>query len=291
MSITLGEVQMTEIGRVAEVRPEAGSKEEHLRAQLHQFDGRWKGGYFEGDPLDPLGDSTYRELGYISSLYATYLCCIKPYVGSSTIALEIGPGRGAWTKAILTCKPQEVWCLDALSREHNGFDDYVGIRENVNYVQVSDFLCDCLPANHFDYLFSFGCFCHLSPVAIREYFRNLWTKLRPGAHAFVMVADFDKYNRAFMDPKCNISRAVLIEPLNVRRRIWNRLAALAMQKRYPRESWTLQDKEQGSDPRPGRFYHAGIQETAALLRELGYSVLDVDIGTVLRDPIVHFSRP
>src|SRR5262249_43161025 len=60
--------------------------------------GFWKGGYWEGDPLDPFGRSSYAQMGFISVIHAIHQVCIKPNVGAETRVLEIGPGRGAWTK-------------------------------------------------------------------------------------------------------------------------------------------------------------------------------------------------
>lgn len=65
------------------------------------FKALWRGGYYEGDPLDPVGPSSYGQFGYVSGLYLTYLVCIKPYVGPNTTVLEIGPGRGAWTRCFV----------------------------------------------------------------------------------------------------------------------------------------------------------------------------------------------
>lgn len=62
---------------------------------------RWKDGYFEGNPLRPLHRSTYRQCGFMSVLHATYLRCIKTYIQPSTVAPELGPGRGAWTRGML----------------------------------------------------------------------------------------------------------------------------------------------------------------------------------------------
>lgn len=262
-----------------------------LESQVRQFDGLWKGGYFEGDPLDRMGQSSYQSLGYLSSLHATYLCCIRPHVGPATVALEIGCGRGAWSKAILGRNPRELWCLDVLSREHNGFDEYVGSTDVVRYIQVADFLCSELPDGHFDFLFSFGCFCHLSSDAIEAYCRNVWPKLRPGAHAFVLVADYEKYNNAVADRALLVDRAVLMTPRSAPRRLWNRMATAALRKKFPRADWQVLRKDEAPDPSPGRFYHAGTSETAAMLRGLGYEVLDEDVGTVVRDPILHFRRP
>ena len=47
--------------------------ENKLSEEIASFEGLWEGGYYEGDPLTPLGKSTYGGFGYISILHATYL--------------------------------------------------------------------------------------------------------------------------------------------------------------------------------------------------------------------------
>jgi len=44
-------------------------------------------------------------------------------------------------------------------------------------------------------------------------------------------------------------------------------------------------------PSPGRWYDAGSKRTAAMLEATGYRVLDEDVGSCLRDPILHFQKP
>lgn len=100
----------------------------------------------EGDLLDPAASSGYGDMGYISVLHAVYQVCVRPFVRPDESVLEIGPGRGAWTRTMLAA------------------------------VQVSDFHCEDLPASHFDFLFSFGVFCHITPEGQRAYFRNLFPK-------------------------------------------------------------------------------------------------------------------
>jgi hypothetical protein len=75
-----------------------------IRKHCENFSALWDGGYFEGDPLDPMGRSAYTRLGYMSVLHATYLCCIKPYVHADSTVLEIGAGRGAWARTMLNAK-------------------------------------------------------------------------------------------------------------------------------------------------------------------------------------------
>ena len=141
-----------------------------LSDELNSFRGLWKGGYYEGDPLHPIAQSGYGRMNYMSVHHATYLRCIKPYVNENSISLEIGPGRGAWTKTLLPSK--EVWVLDALSAEHNSFFKHLGFPKNVKYHQVEDFSCNMLPEDYFTYMFSFGALCHVSFDGINEYAKN-----------------------------------------------------------------------------------------------------------------------
>jgi hypothetical protein len=259
--------------------------EERLSAELSAFKDLWEGGYYEGDPLEPRrAGSTYRGTGFVSSLHATYLACIKPHVTPTTVALEIGPGRGAWTRALLGAK--EVWALDALSAEHNGIHDYLGHPRNLIYHQVTDFSCSMLPEDHFDYMFSFGCLCHVSFAGITAYAQNLLPKLRSGAHCYWMVGDFAKFNDALerIDAGSLWDNVIPATPLYAPLK-W---LFLRLERRHRRPRLAPRRDDQ---PEPGRWFDAGAARTAAMLRETGYRVLDEDVGTCPRDPIVHFQKP
>jgi hypothetical protein len=51
----------------------------------------------------------------------------------------------------------------------------------------------------------------------------------------------------------------------------------------------------GSDlddqPIPGRWYNAGLERTCAMLEDAGYRIIDPDVGSLHRDPIIHFVKP
>lgn len=259
--------------------------DKRLHREIESFRGLWPGGYYEGDPLDAVGWSGYRQLGFVSVLHATYLLCIRPYITGNTISLEIGPGRGAWTKALLPSK--EVYVLDALPEEYNGFYDYLGYPRNVKYFQVTDFNCDMLPKDYFDYMFSFGCLCHVSFDGIRQYARSVYPKLKHGSQCFWMVADYHKYNSAVANLSICDS---LIRQLGKRHRYYPLGLILRWSKRLL-ERRTPLDLDEDDRPRPGRFYNAGLKRTCAMLDSLGYRILDPDVGTCLRDPIIHFEKP
>ena len=118
--------------------------------------------------------------------------------------------------------------------------------------------------------------------------KNLYPKLKTGAHGFVMVADYEKYNRA-LDNRVNLSITYAL--LHRRRYTPVRWAAQWLWKiageRLSRKR--LNTNEDG-EPRPGRWYHASIARTCKMLRELGYEITDPDVGVNHRDPVIHFTK-
>jgi hypothetical protein len=257
-----------------------------LKQEISKFNNLWEGGYYEGDPLDPMGKSGYGLLGYVNALYAIYLTCIKPYINETTAVCEIGCGRGAWTKTFL--KAQEIWCLDALSAEHNKFWDYVGKNNKIKYIQVNDFSCSPLPDNKFSYLFSFGCFCHISFEGITEYMKNIYNKLLPEAHGFIMVADYDKFNMAISN-KDNYFINLLPRRIVPFVSLYLSLSKIINTKGY-KLSHPYLNKNEDNTIRPGRWYHAGIDRTCKMLEDLSYEIIEKDVNVCHRDPIIHFIR-
>lgn len=248
-----------------------------MSLEIELFQTLWKGGYYEGNPLDPLSPSSYSqfdikhgyldqrkhaqangirqtETGYISTIYAVYLICIRPHVNPNTTVLEIGPGRGAWSKAIMTHNPKHLYALDALSAEHNAFFKYVSPASNITYTQVKDFSCPTVPDNSIDFFFSFGAFCHMSRASTVAYFDTLADKMKPGSHGYIMITDYDKFDKVYC---------------------------------------TYHDKNANQDPdptHPGRWHHHGEKWFCDMILKRGFKVIDSDIGVTLRDVIVHFAR-
>ncbi|MCU0238682.1 MAG: class I SAM-dependent methyltransferase [Pyrinomonadaceae bacterium] len=256
---------------------------EKLSEEIASFDGLWQGGYYEGDPLNPLAKSNYGTFGYISILHATYLQCIKPYVNSDSVSLEIGPGRGAWTKTLLPSK--EVWALDALSAEYNQFFEYLNHPKNVNYFQVSDFECKDLPENYFNYMFSFGCLCHVSFEGTSEYAKNIFPKLKSGTNCFWMVADKNKYNK-FVE---NIDGYDIWQGLSPQRKSLAPVSSVFRTfSKMTRPTFTKIDDFADAQ---GHWHDAGEARTCEMLEKLGYKVINSDVGTIPRDVIVHFMKP
>ena len=219
---------------------------------LSVFKSLWPGGYFEGNPLDPKSPSSYGALAYIqypdlgniSVLHATYLKCIQPYISKDKIALEIGSGRGAWSKCMLGFR--ELVVIDPVSAEDTGFWEYVGEHYHVHYIHIDDFSLRSITDHSIDYVFSFGCLCHVSFDGIQTYAANMFDKLKPGADCFWMIAD-----------------------------------------RYKFYTSTGKDLIEGGI---GGWHDAGLVRTCNMLMTVGYDIIEPDVGSCLRDPIIHFRK-
>jgi hypothetical protein len=262
------------------------SDQAQTAAQLRDFEKAWEGGFFSGDPLDEMA-SPYGLFGYTSVLHVVYLACIRQYIAPEVVALEIGPGRGAWTRTLLGAK--EVWAVDALSAEHNRFWEYVGDQPHVKYFKVEDFELSMLPDDHIDYVFSFDTLCHVTFDGIEAYARNLYPKLRDGAHLFWMVADFDKY-RAFVDARHRRSVAwpfVRLFGSRVYRRLLERQATEIDDRQAAKYERHIALPE---GPEGSWWYAAGTQRTRDMLESIGYRIVDADVGADPRSPIVHFMK-
>jgi hypothetical protein len=80
---------------------------------------------------------------------------------------------------------KKIYALDALSAEHNGIFDYLGNPANVEYHQVADFECKMIDDNEIDFLFSFGCLCHVSFEGISAYANKSVPKTEVGSSMFL----------------------------------------------------------------------------------------------------------
>lgn len=138
----------------------------------------WPGGYretWQGDNLPEFEQMVYK-VG------------ILPFVDLWEKALEIGCGRGLWTKKHLAPNFGWVVALDLLPAEQGPSGD------NITYIEVPDrdFTCYGTDAFHFGFAFSYGCFPHLSGDAQAEYLRNIFRVLKPGGYATINFADYPK---------------------------------------------------------------------------------------------------
>lgn len=152
-----------------------------------------------------------------------------------------------------------------------------------------------LPENTFDYMFLFGCLCHVSFAGITEYAINLYPNMKQESNCFWMIADYDKYNQDIQDidgfsiwkasvPKSESRKFI---PL---RFLFNLLRKSEIRRAENQHNRIPKTPDKDQKPKPGRWFHSGILRTWSMLKDTGCQIVDPGVGTFLRDPIIHFRK-
>lgn len=128
---------------------------------------------------------------YYPDLYAFIQRYIKPYVTPDTVALEIGPGGGRWTRYLLGAK--QITLVDIVPQ----FFDYLRQRfpehvDKLRFYESQGSELNGIETASVDYLLTFDAFVHVEPPGIREYLHEIQRVLKPGAIAVVHYGDVDK---------------------------------------------------------------------------------------------------
>ena len=119
----------------------------------------------------------------------------------------------------------------------------------------------------------------------QKYAMNIYPKLKQGSNCFWMVADYDKYNSAISNLN-DLSIWATLMPRSRRYLPLKWLFRYLMKKNMPQSI----QADENDLPQAGRWYHAGIERTCSMLKEVGYQIVDPDVGTCHRDPVIHFTK-
>ena len=119
---------------------------------------------------------------------------MAPFLRPDSRVLELGPGRGSWTRALLALAPQgQVHVLDFQDvrpwlrpEEHAGRLVCHTVRDN-SFREV--------PAGFFDFFWSFGALCHCNVDLIGTVLANSLSRMRPGGVAVLQHGDWKKLER------------------------------------------------------------------------------------------------
>ena len=252
-----------------------------LTEELQSFRSKWKGGFGATRPA-MAGDPKYGQV---------FDACIKPYVHTETTILEIGCGRGVWTRQMEALHPKKIYCFDALSEKHNNFWEPLYSHrlnpQNIEYFHVKDFLCNELEDNTIDYLFSYNVFVHISYSGVSAYLKNLYNKLKSGANCFVQILEMP-YDFEF--PVTSDRFYFLTEPS---------LKKTLKVSGFPRNvhglAAYLKDYDGPAAP-PGRHYLYGVKRFCEVLEKNNYEIISFDLLNSLENssfpaaPVIHFKK-
>src|SRR5438105_3334978 len=154
-------------------------------------------GYDSGNVLDSVPSSIrLKEEVLIGGSYRNaFFKAAFPFLRPDSRVLEIGPGRGSWSRAILNFIPEgSLTTVDFLDvTDWLKPDTYSG---RLVCHQVTDFSLSVLPNNHFDFCWSFGVLCHHTIEQIETVLLELLVKMKPGGVAVHQYAEWNKLFRS-----------------------------------------------------------------------------------------------
>lgn len=151
-------------------------------------------GYDSGDILDPVPSSTrLRQEVLIGGSYADcFRKAVLPFIRPDSVVLELGPGRGTWTRALLHHLPQgRVEAIDFADVAPHLQAELASGRLLLH--RAHDLSFGCVPDASFDFFWSFGVLCHHTIEQIADLLRHARPKMKPGAVSVHEYGDWDKF--------------------------------------------------------------------------------------------------
>lgn len=179
---------------------------------------------------------------------------VRPYLRADSKVLELGPGKGSWSRAILRFVPQgELHTVD--------FQDVTKwlrpeeVEGRLFCHRVADNTFSGVPTEYFDFFWSFGVLCHNESAAIREILLHARARMKRGAFSAHQYGDWSKLDRFGWE-----KGGVPVE----------------FQRKPDSEIWW---------PRNNR------DTMSRVAGEAGWEVLQGDVGLLGRDPIILLRNP
>lgn len=113
---------------------------------------------------------------------------IIPFTNHDGVCLEVGCGKGFWIEHHLVPRFKTVVGVDVIRPEWVFQHDKVLYRQ----VPVGDYSLSKFKTNGFDFVWSFGCLCHLPLAGVHAYVASIYRVLKRGCYA---TLEFSESNR------------------------------------------------------------------------------------------------
>jgi len=254
-----------------------------LKKEVESFDNIWFGGFCRSKMGH--AEAIMKEEYGVQNDYGKTLIfskfiekTIEPYITEDTVALDIGTDGGFW--AAYFHKAKSIIGMDIRPAEHTGYFQNLQKWDIVpneclskySYHMNRDFSCSTLEDNSIDYVFSFDVFCHISLGGQEQYLKNLFSKLKPGANLFIMIADAEEYTSETMR---------------------NQVIGSAARNGITYSTFEDAANDYDGPPYPGRWYWVGKDRFCKMAVKYGYEIVDPNCcnDIVKFSPVIHFRKP
>ncbi|MBQ0841257.1 MAG: class I SAM-dependent methyltransferase [Gammaproteobacteria bacterium] len=119
---------------------------------------------------------------------------LLPYLKTGDNVLELGPGAGSWSRAILKHIPNgKLTTVDF--QEVSAWLKPEKYEDRLSCIKVEDNSFDAVENNCFDVFWSFGVLCHNNSSTILEILSNALPKMKSGGYAIHQYGDWVKLEK------------------------------------------------------------------------------------------------
>jgi phospholipid N-methyltransferase len=154
-------------------------------------------GYSSGDVSTDKPDfERAREEKKIGGSYKTIVdSLLRPLIKPNHNVLELGPGRGSWSRAILKLLGAEGSLTTVDFQDVSKWIDPHSHHATITHYQVRATDYACLNNDKYDFFFSFGVLCHNNIENIYRILDESYSKLRGQAILVHQYSDWDKLEK------------------------------------------------------------------------------------------------
>lgn len=154
-------------------------------------------GYSSGrilsDATDPVRLKEEEQIG--GRYFDVFTTLVAPRLNAGTKVLELGPGRGSWTLAMLETEPEcEVHTVDF--QDIGQWVDISGFNGRLTHHLVNEGHSFAgVPRGYFDFFFAWGVLCHWRKEDVAAILQTARSCMKPGATAVVQYAAWEKLDQ------------------------------------------------------------------------------------------------
>jgi cyclopropane fatty-acyl-phospholipid synthase-like methyltransferase len=118
---------------------------------------------------------------------------LLPLLSTTSKVLEIGPGRGSWSRAILKYTPKgELHTVDFQSVEQWLKPEKYEGRLKCHRIKINADYANLFEDEYFDVCWSFGVLCHNNLGQVEDILKQTYSKTRKGGFALHQYGDWQK---------------------------------------------------------------------------------------------------
>lgn len=154
-----------------------------------EFDYGYNSGNILGLLPNRIRRSEEKKIG--GSYRRVFQNAVRPFLNPDSVVLELGPGNGSWSRAILKHIPNGR----LLTVDFQDVTEWLKPEKHQGQLvchQVSDNSFDCIADESVDFFWSMGVLCHNNQDNIATILTNALLKLKPGSYACHQYADWEK---------------------------------------------------------------------------------------------------